>query len=326
MPEGTGYRGFANRGRRFMNIIVIGGAGYLGSRLIMWLLGTGNYVTVLDRMDHYPEALLGFAPNKELEIIKGDAREYVLKKGFWGQFDAVINLAAVVGEKAYSRSPSEGYEINRNLPSDLAQIMGPKLLQISTCSVYGVQAQGIVAVEDTAPNPQGGYAQSKLIAEKKVLNCGSTVLRFGTLCGPSLRPRFDLLINDLARHAATGKLFTVFGKRAYRPYLHTDDAAAAICEVLKTQNSGKDTHGLWNVVSVNRTKEDLIQIAEQIVPNFQVAQKTGQADPRDYSVSGAKFEKEFHWSPRKTIPEAFKEAYIQAKLVKDPWAAQWANN
>ena len=214
-------------------VVVTGGAGYVGSVVTSHLLLGGARVVVLDRLAAGGESLLGFAGADNFDLIVGDVRDAEVLDRALHAADAVVHLAAVVGEPACAGNEVEARSINldgaRAVLEAVERQRVSRLILVSTCSNYGVSSPDVLADEDAPLNPLGIYARSKVDAELAALaHTGDAtvgVLRLGTICGLSPRMRFDLLVNDMARAVVLGETIAIFAPDAWRPFLHIRDAA-----------------------------------------------------------------------------------------------------
>ncbi len=313
-----------------MRVLVTGGAGYLGSGVTAHLLSEGHSVRVFDRGLYGSEALLALRAWSGLESIHGDVRDAAALTAAMEGMDAVVHLAAIVGEPACNVDRPFAWSINHDAVSTVlasAHAAGIRhVVALSTCSNYGVADPNSEVDEDGALNPIADYAQAKVAAERIVLDDAGipvvTVLRLGTLCGVSARMRFDLLVNEMAREAALGRQIEIFAPAAWRPYLHLDDAADAILRVLQA-DSAKVDRRVFNVVGENQQKSDLVAIARSLYPDVDVAVVDKKPDLRDYRVSGARFCAALGFTPRHSVTDAFREvaAAVQGGVFRDPdWA------
>ncbi len=287
-----------------MNVLVTGGAGYLGSVLVSQLLHTETNVTVIDRLDWGIEPLVGALGYSSFEFINADIVTYTPPDA--KKYDRIVHLAAIVGEKACDKAPLETSRTNVEGLENVCS-WGLPVIFASTCSNYGIH-DGL-ATEESPLNPVSLYATTKIEGEQIVLKNHGIVLRFGTLCGVSPRMRWDLLVNDLARSAVEDKSFSLYGINAWRPYLHIRDACNAIQEAL-----GHRGPGVYNIVCENLTKLQLIAMVQHQFPKFDTRiERVG--DSRDYRVSGEKASGILGWGPMYTIHNAFTSVVEYAKYV-----------
>ena len=310
-----------------MNILITGGAGYIGSSLVANLLSKGHYIRVLDIGLYGFEQLIGFLnlPNFELRV--GDIRNIKVLSESLSGMDAVIHLAALVGEGACNISPSLTEAINYIAVCDLLKLCSQKnnfrMIFLSTCSNYGVSNINQLADEETELNPLSLYSKTKVAAEKEILKFNSnticTILRLGTICGISPRMRFDLLISELAIKSVQKKKVEIYKPEAWRPFLHLKDAINSINLVLE-KPSELIKNKVFNVVKENIKKRYLGEIVKKHYPETPIVYTTHNPDDRDYRVSAIKLEKELGYICKVSVEEAFLETTkaIENNLFRDP--------
>jgi nucleoside-diphosphate-sugar epimerase len=295
-----------------MRVLITGGAGYIGSRVTAHLLAAGKDVTVFDNLVYGGQALLPFVSLPSFAFIKGDVRNSSAFGRAMQGHDAVIHLAAVVGEAACDLDAEAAERINRDASIEAlrsAEHCGVgRFVFFSTCSNYGLSDPNVLADEDSELRPLSLYARTKVDVERYVLSArgevAATVLRLGTICGLSARMRFDLLVSDMARAAATGQTIDIYKPDAWRPFLHVADAGRAVQHVLET--SPADIAGrVFNVVGENYQKRGLVDLVRKHYPEATIAITDAQPDNRDYRVSGARIERELGFATRYTVEDAF---------------------
>src|SRR5439155_7233649 len=212
-------------------VLVLGGAGYLGSVLTPRLLARGYKVRVLDSFLYGESSIEGVKRHPNFEAVKGDIREIQPVVDAMKDYDAVIDLAAIVGDPACEENRQLAVEGNRaatRMLIDIAKGYGiRRFLFASSCSVYG--ASEFLMDECSQVAPISTYAQTKVDSENLLVEGAGadfypTVLRFGTLFGLSPRPRLDLVVNLLTAQAAIAGKITIFNGTQWRPFLHVDDA------------------------------------------------------------------------------------------------------
>ena len=304
--------------RKFRNVnkvLVVGGAGYLGSVLTRKLLRRGYKVRVLDNLTYGNEGIRNIN-HENFEFVKGDIRDLTKVVEAVKDTDAVIHLAAIVGDPACVLDPEETIEINYLATKALVETC--KYFQInrfvfaSTCSVYGATAGVNKLTEESKLNPVSLYARSKIECENAILeamdeNFSPTILRMGTLCGYSPRMRFDLVVNLFTAQSFIEKKITVFGGRQWRPFLHVDDAATAFIKCLESPIE-KIRGQIFNVASENCKIIMLSEIIKNVAgKDVKVEVKEKVEDRRNYKVSWKKIEKQIGLTPKKTIKDAIKE-------------------
>lgn len=295
-----------------MRIFVTGGAGYVGSALVMHLASRGHDVTVLDLVPIGAECLLPGILGGRVSLIRGDVTdERVLERTIPGH-DAVVHLAAVVGEAACDVDPSRSAAINVGGAEAVAIAAATagitRVVSASTCSNYGVSDPGVLATEDDPLRPLGLYAETKVTAEGLVRKAlpHATILRFGTVCGASPRMRFDLLVSELAREAVLGNELVIYAPDAWRPYLPITELVRAVEEVIVGEPA-RVAGATFNVVAENCTKRDLIAVALRHFPSAQISLVAKTPDLRDYRVSGERFEAATGFQMQSTVADAFAE-------------------
>jgi nucleoside-diphosphate-sugar epimerase len=309
-----------------MNILITGGAGYIGSTLTPLLLSAGHRVRVLDHLAHGGESLLGVWCNPGFEFIRGDIRDPSLVQTAISGQDAVVHLAAVVGDPACARQPDLARATN--LDASLALIeecqragVG-RFIFASTCSNYGRMKNADQYVDENSElSPVSLYAETKVAVEQTLLeghhNHGwcPTPLRFSTVYGVSPRMRFDLTVNEFTMEMITKKHLTVFGEQFWRPYIHVCDVARAIQLVL---NSPATTVGgsVFNVGATDQNfqKQQLVELIRPYAQNALVEFVRRNEDPRDYRVSFAKITSQLGFKTIRTVAQGVGEV---ARLVRE---------
>ncbi len=310
------------------NVLITGGAGYIGSTLVRKLLDLGYKVTVLDKL------LFGESPIKDLEtnpnfkFIKGDILDRDLMVKTLTDTDAVVNLAAIVGDAACVCQKDTALHTNYLGAVYIAQTCKvldiKRFIQASTCSVYGQIKENTVAKEDSKLFSVDFYSETKIYAEKGVRrladdNFMPTILRFSTAYGLSPRMRFDLVVNDFVKKALKEKEITIFGGKQWRPLLHVSDIAEAICLVLKSPFS-KVANEIFNVGanSENYRVSELGALIKEMVPDVKIKTINNTHDKRSYKVDFDKIEKKLHFKPKKNVKDGIveiKNAIKDGKIV-----------
>jgi nucleoside-diphosphate-sugar epimerase len=309
-----------------MQVLVTGGAGYLGSTLVPQLLWSGHRVRVLDVLTHGGRSLLGVWSHPHFEFSWGDIRDpEILRRAVAGA-EAVVHLAAVVGDPACARQPKEARSIN--LEASLSLLEECKLSRVkrlvfaSTCSNYGKMKDPNQYVDESSElRPISLYAESKVAVERAILNpeqteelC-ATALRFATIYGVAPRMRFDLTVNEFTMEMVTKKHLIVFGEQFWRPYVHVRDAARAIQIVLE-QPMEKMQNEVFNVgdTGQNFRKMDLIELIKPYAQDALVEYVRKDEDPRDYRVSFAKIRAMLGFDLSRTVRDGIHEV---VQLVRD---------
>jgi nucleoside-diphosphate-sugar epimerase len=290
-------------------ILVIGGAGYIGSALVEKLLSLGKHVTVLDALHYGDEPLARVAGHPGLTVIREDFRHIEALTRAMSGMGVVIHLGGLVGDPACAVDPELTVDINvtaTKLVGEIAKACGAKrFIFASSCSVYGACDE---TVDETSHfNPQSLYARSKVASEALLGSLHSedfavTCLRFATVYGISGRTRFDLVANLLCAKAIRDGVITVFGPDQWRPFVHVDDVARAIVTTLMAPvevvagevfNVGSDAQ--------NYTLGQLAAFIKAQVPDATIVSDDGAVDKRNYHVSFEKIRSQLGFEPAWTL-------------------------
>jgi nucleoside-diphosphate-sugar epimerase len=302
-----------------MQILVTGGAGYLGSILTQTLIDRGHSVRVYDVLLHDGRSLLSVWGSPLFEFIHADIRDRkALRKALEG-VEAVVHLAAIVGDPACARQPREAKETNLDGSFQLLEECHhtgiSRFVFASTCSNYGKMSDPDGLVDEMSElAPVSLYAETKVEFEKALLGISSsdslstTALRFATIYGVSPRMRFDLTVNEFTKDMLTKKCLTVFGEQFWRPYIHVRDAARAI-ELVLTSPLEKVRAEVFNVGSTeeNYRKIDLVHRIEPHAPEANVQYVRKQEDPRDYRVKFDKIRLALDFKITRTVEDGIAE-------------------
>lgn len=318
-------------------VLVTGGAGYVGSIVVDELLARRHRVRVLDALVHgsVPSLLLSWA-NPRFEFVRGDVRDPAARARVLEDVDAIVHLAAVVGDPACARQPELAREVNldatRALLEDAERAGVKRFLFASTCSNYGRMDGDALADEEFELRPVSLYAETKVAAEQEVLNrprrLAPTCLRFATVYGTSPRMRFDLVVNEFTRDLAVKHKLVIFGEQFWRPYIHVRDAARAIAHVLDAPSSVVAGE-VYNVGDTreNYRKLDIVALLRERFPEGKVELVHRDEDPRDYRVSFEKFAQRLGFKAERSVGEGIDEvlALLHSGLVGDPYAPSYRN-
>lgn len=316
-----------NKKENIKKVLVVGGAGYLGSCVCKKLLERGYSVKVLDNLmfgDHGIKKVYG---NENFEFLNGDVRNISTIVDAIKDVQAVIDLAAIVGDPACAHNPKKTIEINNFSTKVLADIC--KYSQInrfifaSTCSVYGASTDERLLNEDSELNPVSLYADMKLATEKILMdisdeNFSPTIFRMPTLFGASDRMRFDLVINRLTAQAANKENITVFGGDQWRPFIHVEDAAEFYVKALELPIETIGNKILNVGSSVMNYK--IIEIANIIkkITSANIDINQAAIDKRNYKVDFSLSERLFGIKPRFDIEKGVKQMLnIDKKVIAD---------
>jgi nucleoside-diphosphate-sugar epimerase len=297
-----------------MRILITGGAGYLGSKLTETLLSQGHNVIVYDNLFFGSKGVVPFLDNPKYKLIKNTINNLELIEAVVKDVDYVIHLAAIVGEPSCKQYESSVYGVNSGSTSWISKCAynyDIPLLFLSTCSNYGKTDE--VVTEDSLLEPLGLYADSKIKAEKVVLENEHLVLRMSTLFGVSYRVRYDITINEFVYQYYRDKLLKVYGEDTWRPYLHVQDACNMIIQCME-----KDLRGVYNVGfnDLNYQKKEIVNTIVDYLGEGKL-EYVKFDDPRDYRVNFYKIQKELKYQYKFSLKNGIRELYeeIQRGII-----------
>jgi nucleoside-diphosphate-sugar epimerase len=308
-------------------ILLIGGAGYVGSVITSHFLKLGFEVTVLDNFIYNNQnSILPFIGDPMYKFIKGDfSNKYDLQAASDGVENVVI-LGGLVGDPITKKYPKESHEINDiGIKACLDffdnQKNLNKLIFISTCSNYGLIKEDELADENFKLNPLSLYAKAKVSAEEHLMskkgsaNYSAVVLRFATAFGLSPRMRFDLSISEFVRDLYFEKELVVFDEDTWRPYCHVRDFARLIELVINAEKS-KVHFEVFNAGGEqnNYTKKMIVETIKLFIPSAKISYGTNGSDPRNYKVSFAKVKNTLGFEPKYDIESGIKELVDSLKI------------
>jgi nucleoside-diphosphate-sugar epimerase len=317
-----------------MKVLVTGGAGYVGSVLVTELLGAGHDARVLDLLAHHGGAsMLGIWSHPGFDFIRGDVRDAATRRRALEGVDAVVHLAAVVGDPACAREPALARSVN--LDASLALIEEAERAGVdrfvfaSTCSNYGRMADpdGFVT-EDSPLAPVSLYAETKVGVERTLLDRSErrmavTALRFATVFGVSPRMRFDLTVNEFTLYMLRDRRLEVFGEQFWRPYVHVRDVARAVSMVLTAPRAIVDGE-VFNVGSTeqNYQKQQIVDLVRAHAPDAEVTYVRRDDDPRDYRVSFARIRDRLGFHTTLTVSDGIAEVahLVEAGILTEAGA------
>ena len=296
--------------------MVTGGAGYIGTILVNRLLDSGYKVIILDRLMFGVDPLKNFLkthrPN--LSIIVGDIQNQDDVIRALDNADAVIHLAAIVGDPACAADTELAVNVNFNATVRLADMCKERKIKrfifASTCSVYGVGKKDLLT-EDSEVNPVSLYAETRLYGERGILSLADrdfqpVLLRLGTIFGLSPRMRFDIIVNYLTQKAIREGQISIFGGDQWRPLLHVEDAARAFQTAMESPLD-KVGNQIFNVAMDNLQIKTIGDLIRKQLPEASVKQIDKLADKRSYNVSFDKIERIMNFKAQRPLDAGIKE-------------------
>ncbi|HEV7943970.1 MAG TPA: NAD(P)-dependent oxidoreductase [Solirubrobacteraceae bacterium] len=317
--------------------LVTGGSGYIGAMLVGELLEAGQQVRVLDSLLHGQEDIAAEQERAGVSVIRGDVRDADARAKALQGADAVVHLAAIVGDPACARDPQVSDEVNvqatKSLVADAGQAGVKHLVFASTCSNYGRMADPTMPItEEGELRPVSLYAEQKVGMEQAILASENgptpTCLRFATVYGVGRRMRFDLTVNEFTRELWADRELEVFGEQFWRPYIHVRDAARAVATVLQAP-AEKVAGKVFNAgrSGENYRKLDLVQEIGKQIDRGKVSYVRRDEDPRDYKVSFDKIRAELGFETLMTVPDGIAEviAALDEGRFGDPFDSRYRN-
>lgn len=302
-----------------MNILVTGGAGYVGSTLTPLLLDAGHQVRVLDCLAYGGRSLLGVWSHPRFTFIRGDTRNQSTVREALQGMHGVVHLAAVVGDPACAKRPDEARSINQEaslmLLEESKRSGVERFVFASTCSNYGKMADPSRYLDETSElHPVSLYAETKVAVEKAVLDPAqtnpvcATSLRFATIFGVSPRMRFDLTVNEFTLEMIIKRELLVYGEQFWRPYIGVRDIARAVSMVLAAPKE-LVRNAVFNVGSTeqNYQKQQLVEMVRPYAPKATVKFVHKDEDPRDYRVSFARIRETLGFECQQTVEKGICE-------------------
>ncbi|MEK6792013.1 MAG: SDR family oxidoreductase [Deltaproteobacteria bacterium] len=301
------------------DVLVTGGAGYLGSVLTPALLRAGHRVTVADNFMFRQTTLLDCCAHPGFEVFKGDARDERFLTPLLKKADFIIPLAALVGAPLCDKDTIGTITTNRDAVALLARLAskGQRIILPTTNSGYGVGNKEGLCTEDTPLNPISLYGRTKVEAEKIVLDRGESIsLRLATVFGMSPRPRLDLLVNDFTYRAVKDRFIVVFEGHFKRNYIHIADVARAFIHAMDNFETMKNSAYNVGLSDANLSKLELCGRIKQELPDFvyMTAPVGEDPDKRDYIVSNEKLEKT-GFAPSHSLSDGIRELIKGYRII-----------
>ena len=300
------------------NILITGGAGYIGSTLVPDLLSKNYNVTVVDNFMYKQTSLASSIRHRNFSLVFGDVRDESLMKSLTAKADVVIPLAAIVGAPACDKDPIAAQTINKDSILSLLKNISSsqQIIMPTTNSAYGSGDKNNYCDESSPLNPLSLYAKDKVVVEESLMQHeNSTSFRLATVFGISPRMRLDLLVNNFAYRAITDGFVVVFEGHFKRNYIHVLDVVQAFNLALEHPDKFKGEIFNVGLSEANISKLELCEEIQKIIPSFTYLEAALGKDPdqRNYVVSNEKIEAQ-GFSPQVTLSAGLKELVKGLKM------------
>ena len=305
-----------------MNVLVTGGAGYLGSILVPALLDRGFGVTVVDNFMYGQDSLAGVCYHPAFSVVRGDVRSVETMRPLLKDADVIVPLAALVGAPLCDRDPLAATSTNKQAILDMLGLIGPnqRVIMPITNSGYGVGEPGKFCTEETPIRPVSLYGRDKVEVERALLDRHPSAisLRLATVFGMSPRMRLDLLVNDFTYRAYTDRFIVLFESQFKRNFLHVRDVARAFLHAI--DNFDRMAGQIYNVglSDANLSKLELCRRIQKHLPSFVIHESDIGVDPdrRDYIVSNEKIERT-GYRPAFSLDEGIRELIKGFAMIRN---------
>jgi len=311
-------------------ILLVGGAGYIGTVITKFFLKKNFKVTCLDNLIYKNEfGLKEFTLNQNYEFILGDLRNEKILKPLLNNHDIIIILAGLVGDPITKKYPEIAQQINydgiKNLIINCEKKQDGKIIFVSTCSNYGLSETDELLDENAKLQPLSLYAKHKVEIEKYILSLKNkikidpTILRFSTAFGLSPRMRYDLTINQFTKSIYSNEKLEVFDSNTWRPYCHVKDFSLALEKIIEEETK-LTSFEVFNVGGEqnNFTKKQITELILKYIPNHKNVSFTNKKfDPRNYRVNFSKIEKKLNFKIKYSVEEGIEEIIDYLKKNKE---------
>jgi nucleoside-diphosphate-sugar epimerase len=277
------------------NILVTGGAGYLGSTMVPDLLVAGHKVTVLDNFMFKQTSLNHCCYHPNFSIVKGDIRQKDTMSALMKEADVIIPLAALVGAPLCNLDPLGATTINHDAIELMLKLLSKDqiVLMPTTNSAYGTGDKDNYCNEESPLRPISQYAIEKVEIEKELMQHENAIsFRLATVFGMSPRMRIDLLVNDFTYRAVNDRFVVLFESHFKRNYIHVRDVSRVFQHALNNHDAMKGEIYNVGLSNANVSKKELCEYIQKQVPDFIFIDEQIGKDPdqRNYIVSNEKIE------------------------------------
>ena len=278
-----------------MNILLTGGAGYIGSLLATELVNKGYKITVVDRIDFNDGSLNHLFYSKNFEFFRKDLLKVRFNEIKIKKFDLIIPLAALVGAPLCKKKPVEAKKINQLWIEELLLNLkkNQKIIYPTTNSGYGIGERNKFCDETSPLKPISLYGRTKVASENAVLSHKNSIsFRLATIFGSSYRMRTDLMVNNFTLRALNDGKLEIFEPHFRRNFIHIRDVVSAFLFSIENFNKMKGQIFNLGLSNANITKLELAKKIQKYLPYVKIKKTLNKRDPdqRDYFVSNKKIE------------------------------------
>jgi nucleoside-diphosphate-sugar epimerase len=303
------------------NVLVTGGAGYLGSTMVPMLLAAGHKVTVVDNFMFKQASLNQLCYDTHFDVVRGDIRSKALMAPLLAKADVIIPLAAYVGAPLCSADPVGAQTVNHDAVLMMLDHVSADqaVLMPTTNSAYGTGDENNFCTEDSPLRPISQYAIDKVAVERKLMDRKNSIsFRLATVFGMSPRMRLDLLVNDFTWRAVNDRFIVLFEGHFKRNYIHVRDVARAFLHGLGSFETMRGEIYNVGMSDANLSKIELCQVLKRQLPEFYFVEAEVGKDPdqRNYIVSNAKLEAT-GYKPSVTIDDGISELIKGFRMIRN---------
>ncbi len=304
-----------------MQILITGGAGYIGSVLVPELLSKGHHVTVLDNFARGTTELASSCAYENFIPVRGDARDERLLDELVKTADVIIPLAALVGAPLCKEDPITARTLNLDAVRAITTraSKSQRIVYPTTNSGYGIGKADTFCTEETPLSPISLYGTTKVEAENAVLEeAGGVSLRLATVFGMSPRMRLDLLVNDFTWRAVTDRAVVIFEGHFKRNYIHIRDVVKGFEHAIANYEAMQGQAYNMGLSTANLSKLELCEVIKRQVPSFVFLEAPIGEDPdkRNYIVSNEKLERT-GWAPDWSLERGISELIRGYKMIRN---------
>ena len=304
------------------NVLVTGGAGYIGSILVPALLDRGFAVSAVDNFMYGQDSLAAVCYHPKFSVVRGDVRSMDVMRPLLKSADVIIPLAALVGAPLCDRDPIAATSTNKQAIVDMLDHISSsqRVILPITNSGYGIGESGKFCTEETPIRPVSLYGRDKVEVERTLLerHPSSISLRLATVFGMSPRMRLDLLVNDFTYRAYVDRAIVLFESHFKRNFLHVRDVARAFLHAIDNFDAMKQQIYNVGLSDANLSKLELCQRIQKHLPSFVIHESNIGKDPdrRDYIVSNEKIERT-GFKPAFSLDEGIRELVKGFAMIRN---------